>query len=206
MDKSELLEQMDRGEINNSLFDAICAIAARFSTDPRLDMSNPARAGDDFYKRARSAHLERIHAEDFTLGLDIIKTSLLLALYECTRFPGSKAWKSIGDVVRFAYELRLDRIDRPGAVKSSGSKNIADAFGGLLGALTHLSALLLLGLTRSTVKVLKRIFLPLHTRTLCLAMRLQLNQSLSVETYQDYGKTFRIWNCTQLQITSGFIL
>jgi hypothetical protein len=44
-------------------------------------------AEDGFYKRARSAYLERIHSEGFTLDLDVVKTSLLLALDECTRFP-----------------------------------------------------------------------------------------------------------------------
>lgn len=59
------------------------------------------------------AHIKQVHGGGFKLNLDVIKTSLLLTLYDCTRYPSLKGWTMAGGTIRLAYEFHLDMLDPP---------------------------------------------------------------------------------------------
>ena len=94
------------------MIDSLCAVAVRFCEPSRtLTKDDMLTIGDEFASQAKAAHIKQIHGENFRLGLDVLKTSLLLTLYQCTRQSPLKSWNMAGETIRLAYNLNLDKID-----------------------------------------------------------------------------------------------
>ncbi|KAJ3175608.1 hypothetical protein HDU87_006105 [Geranomyces variabilis] len=80
------------------------AIAARFSTNPKIISNDAYRAGQPFYIAARNMadrHLDSPNPST-VVGL------LILALYSVESDRGSAAWMFIGLAIRMAQELKLN--------------------------------------------------------------------------------------------------
>lgn len=94
-----------------ALAHAVCAVATTFSNNvPTVNVSL-ASIGRNYFETARSYHTANMSSPNFSLDVDTIKTSLLLAIYELTRLPSSTAWTISGQTIRLAYEFGLDRVD-----------------------------------------------------------------------------------------------
>ncbi|EXJ89766.1 hypothetical protein A1O3_02833 [Capronia epimyces CBS 606.96] len=91
------------------LFYSMFAMAARFSTHPRLARVASDSRGQQFAERARQLYTQgRMHR---TPSLTYLQGCILLAFYFYTSGPTQQGWVLIGVCVRLAYDLGLNEID-----------------------------------------------------------------------------------------------
>ncbi|KAI8818752.1 fungal-specific transcription factor domain-containing protein [Fimicolochytrium jonesii] len=86
------------------LVNAMCAFAARFSTNPKLESGSPATAGDLFYLKARDMVDQAIDNP----SVSSVCALLLLTSYAAEGGRESAAYMYSGMAIRMAQELRLN--------------------------------------------------------------------------------------------------
>ena len=84
---------------------AVCAVAARFSTHPRVKGEPAFLRGEDWAKPARDIALKRYDEPNIT----ILTVLLILGLHEFGTCQGGRSWMLGGMAMRMAYALQLHR-------------------------------------------------------------------------------------------------
>ncbi|KAG0290166.1 hypothetical protein BGZ97_006248 [Linnemannia gamsii] len=103
-DPVAFLGEYDQGIADPCLIDAMCAIAARFSTHPAVLASPPYLSGEPFAVRVRAA-LSRQAISEVTMSH--LHTTLLLSFYEYSSGRSLQGYHFGGMACRMAPELRL---------------------------------------------------------------------------------------------------
>ncbi|KAF9083950.1 hypothetical protein BGX23_010983, partial [Mortierella sp. AD031] len=104
------LRQYCRGTLNRDLFDAVCAVAARFSDHPAVAKSPPS-SNDQVYIDHVKSGMVRIMSE---VSLDTVQTLCLLAFAEYCAGNTARGHRLEGIAGRMAPELDLHRLQGPG--------------------------------------------------------------------------------------------
>lgn len=84
---------------------AVCAVAARFSTHPRVKGEPAFLRGESWAKPARDIALKRYDEPNIT----ILTVLLILGLHEFGTCQGGRSWMLAGMAMRMAYALQLHR-------------------------------------------------------------------------------------------------
>ncbi|KAF9099998.1 hypothetical protein BGX29_006854, partial [Mortierella sp. GBA35] len=99
-----------RGTLNRDLFDAVCAVAARFSDHPAVAKSPPS-SNDQVYIDHVKSGMVQIMSE---VSLDTVQTLCLLAFAEYCAGNTARGHRLEGIAGRMAPELDLHRFQGPG--------------------------------------------------------------------------------------------
>ncbi|OAA53417.1 zinc finger transcription factor 1 [Cordyceps fumosorosea ARSEF 2679] len=85
---------------------SVCAVAARFSTNPKLEISTrPFLRGEEWAQTAREICIKRYEWPNMT----ILTCLLILGLHEFGTCHGGRSWALGGQAIRMAYALQLHK-------------------------------------------------------------------------------------------------
>ncbi|KAK5166713.1 uncharacterized protein LTR77_008257 [Saxophila tyrrhenica] len=114
LQRERFLRDLEEKQVDAILVDAVCAIAARFSTHPLLTgqtnddvKATPAEYGHAFAHRAQSALIETFPCP----SVAAVQAALLLAYVEFGESRDSGLWMYLGISIRMAQDLGLHKIE-----------------------------------------------------------------------------------------------
>jgi transcription factor-like protein len=85
----------------------VCAVAARFSAHPHIEMVPKFLSGERWASRARRICTTRLDRPNLTL----VTCLVLLSLHDFGTCHGARSWALGGQAIRMAFALRLHRED-----------------------------------------------------------------------------------------------
>ena len=100
-----VLNLSSAGTVRPVLILAVCAIAARFSTHPQVNLEPAFLRGESWAAPAREIALKRYDEPNMT----ILTVLLILGLHEFGTCQGGRSWMLGGMAMRMAYALQLHR-------------------------------------------------------------------------------------------------
>lgn len=103
--KPSFIRKLKTGAVPPVLILAICAVSARFSTHPQINMEPAFLRGENWANPAASIALSR-HDEP---NITILTVFLILGLHEFGACHGGRSWSFGGQALRMAYALQLHR-------------------------------------------------------------------------------------------------
>lgn len=92
------------------ILNGMCALSARFSSDPAFDGIKPVQKGARFGHRAKSIYDNSIR-DIKQPSLKFLQGCILLAFYLYSCEPDCQGWLLIGTCSRLAYDFGLNKID-----------------------------------------------------------------------------------------------
>jgi hypothetical protein len=115
------MRDLEEKQVDAILVDAVCALAARFSTHPLLTGSTdhkkegetdksriqPSEYGQAFAQRAKSAILDAFHCP----SVAVVQAALLLAYDEFGASRDSGLWMYLGIAIRMAQDLGMQTLE-----------------------------------------------------------------------------------------------
>ena len=114
LQRERFLRDLEEKQVDAILVDAVCAIAARFSTHPLLTQqavdeskTTPAEYGHAFAQRAQTALVDTFSCPTVAA----VQAALLLAYIEFGESRDSGLWMYLGISIRMAQDLGLHKIE-----------------------------------------------------------------------------------------------
>ncbi|TGO80964.1 hypothetical protein BPOR_1475g00010 [Botrytis porri] len=100
-------EDYHNGKITKELLAPMLALAAPFSSDPRISVLSRLDFWQDMVLDHGSSGSPR------TAALDEVRVAVLRTLYGYAHFQGRQAWQQIGNLTRLACAYGLHKVDSP---------------------------------------------------------------------------------------------
>ncbi|KAK3074215.1 hypothetical protein LTR53_003502 [Teratosphaeriaceae sp. CCFEE 6253] len=114
LQRERFLRDLEEKQVDAILVDAVCALAARFSTHPLLQQqphdeikATPAEYGRAFAQRAKTALLDTFACP----SVAAVQAALLLAYNEFGESRDSGLWMYLGIAIRMAQDLGMHKLE-----------------------------------------------------------------------------------------------
>ncbi|KAF9911382.1 hypothetical protein EC991_003947 [Linnemannia zychae] len=104
-DPKEFLKEYAERKVNQSLLNAICAVAARFSDHPDIVQVPPYHSGEPYAEKTRERIMDLI--DEATI--DNLYALIILSFYEYSAWSGPRGWRFGGLASRMGVELYLHK-------------------------------------------------------------------------------------------------
>ena len=114
LQRERFLRDLEEKQVDAILVDAVCALAARFSTHPLLtqqatdeNKTTPAEYGHAFAQRAKTAMVDTFPCP----SVAAVQSALLLAYNEFGESRDSGLWMYLGISIRMAQDLGMHKLE-----------------------------------------------------------------------------------------------